>query len=70
MGESTLMTIQEYKELCKKDVLQLGQDVTANIKLGTSVKSLVHDDLEGDVVFMIEVGIMLLLNLFLLIMNF
>ena len=51
MGESTLMTIQEYKELCKKDVLQLGQDVTANIKLGTSVKSLVHDDLEGDVVF-------------------
>ena len=52
MGESTIMTIQEYKELCKKDVLQLGQDVTANIKLGTSVKSLIHDDLEGDVVLL------------------
>ena len=44
------MTIQEYKELCKKDVLKIGYDVTANIKLGTNVKSLVHDDLEGDVV--------------------
>ena len=44
------MTIQEYKELCKKDVLKIGYDVTANIKLGTNVKSLVHDDLEGEVV--------------------
>ena len=44
------MTIQEYKELCKKDVLKIGYDVTANIKLGTNVKSLVHDALEGSVV--------------------
>ena len=43
------MTIQEYKELCKKDVLRIGQDVK-EIKLGTNVKSKIHDDLTGHVV--------------------
>ncbi len=43
------MTIQEYKELCKKDVLRIGQDVSV-IKLGTEVKSKIHDDIQGDVV--------------------
>ena len=43
------MTIAEYKELCKKDVLRIGQDVK-EIKLGTNVKSKVHDDLTGHVV--------------------
>ena len=43
------MTIAEYKELCKKDVLGIGQDVK-EIKLGTNVKSKIHDDLTGHVV--------------------
>ena len=43
------MTITEYKELCKKDVLRIGQDVK-EIKVGTNVKSKIHDDIQGDVV--------------------
>ena len=43
------MTITEYKELCKKDVLRIGQDVK-EIKLGTNVKSKIHDDLTAHVV--------------------
>ena len=43
------MTIAEYKELCKKDVLKIGQDVK-EIKLGSNVKSKIHDDLTGHVV--------------------
>ena len=43
------MTIAEYKELCKKDVLRIGQDAK-EIKLGTNVKSKIHDDLTGHVV--------------------
>ena len=43
------MTIEEYKQLCKKDVLRIGQDVSV-IKLGTEVKSKIHDDLTGHVV--------------------
>ena len=43
------MTIAEYKELCKKDVLRICQDVK-EIKLGTNVKSKIHDDLTGHVV--------------------
>ena len=43
------MTIAEYKELCKIDVLRIGQDVK-EIKLGTNVKSKIHDDLTGHVV--------------------
>ena len=43
------MTITEYKELCKKDVLKIGQDVK-EIKVGTNVKSKIHDDLTGHVV--------------------
>ena len=43
------MTITEYKELCKKDVLKIGQDVK-EIKLGSNVKSKIHDDLTGHVV--------------------
>ena len=43
------MTIEEYKELMKKDVLRIGQDVK-EIKLGTNVKSKIHDDLTGHVV--------------------
>ena len=43
------MTIEEYKQLCKKDVLRIGQDVSV-IKLGTEVKSKIHDDIQGDVV--------------------
>ena len=43
------MTITEYKELCKKDVLRIGQDVKA-IKLGSNVRSKIHDDLTGHVV--------------------
>ena len=43
------MTIAEYKELCKKDVLRIGQDVK-EIKVGTNVKSKIHDDLTGHVV--------------------
>ena len=43
------MTIEEYKELMKKDVLRIGQDVK-QIKLGTNVKSKIHDDIQGDVV--------------------
>ena len=45
------MTITEYKELCKKDVLRIGQDVK-EIKLGTNVKSKIHDDLAGSVVLL------------------
>ena len=45
------MTITEYKELCKKDVLKIGQDVK-EIKLGTNVKSKIHDDLTGHVVLL------------------
>ena len=45
------MTISEYKELCKKDVLRIGQDVK-EIKLGTNVKSKIHDDLTGSVVLL------------------
>ena len=45
------MTITEYKELCKKDVLRIGQDVK-EIKLGTNVKSKIHDDLTGSVVLL------------------
>ena len=45
------MTIAEYKELCKKDVLKIGQDVK-EIKLGTNVKSKIHDDLTGHVVLL------------------
>ena len=45
------MTIQEYKELCKKDVLRIGQDVKV-IKLGTEVQSKIHDDIQGDVVLL------------------
>ena len=45
------MTITEYKELCKKDVLRIGQDVK-EIKLGTNVKSEIHDDLTGSVVLL------------------
>ena len=43
------MTITEYKELCKKDVLKIGQDVK-EIKLGSNVRSKIHDDLTGHVV--------------------
>ena len=43
------MTIAEYKELCKKDVLRIGQDVK-EMKLGINVKSKIHDDLTGHVV--------------------
>mgnify|MGYP006065854863 FL=1 len=43
------MTIAEYKELCKKDVLKIGQDVK-EIKLGSNVRSKIHDDLTGHVV--------------------
>ena len=43
------MTITEYKELCKKDVLRIGQDVK-EIKLGSNVRSKIHDDLTGHVV--------------------
>ena len=42
------MTIQEYKELCKKDVLRIGQDTA--IKLGTTVQSKIHDDIHDVVV--------------------
>ena len=42
------MTIQEYKELCKKDVLRIGQDISV-IKLWTTVQSKIHDDIQGDV---------------------
>ena len=45
------MTITEYKELCKKDVLRIGQDVK-EIKPGTNVKSKIHDDLTGSVVLL------------------
>ena len=45
------MTIAEYKELCKKDVLRIGQDVK-EIKLGTNVRSKIHDDLTGSVVLL------------------
>ena len=45
------MTITEYKELCKKDVLRIGQDVK-EIKLGTNVNSKIHDDLTGSVVLL------------------
>ena len=45
------MTIQEYKELCKKDVLRIGQDISV-IKLGTTVQSKIHDDLQGEVVIL------------------
>ena len=45
------MTIQEYKELCKKDVLRIGQDISV-IKLGTTVQSKIHDDIQGDVVLL------------------
>ena len=45
------MTITEYKELCKKDDLRIGQDVK-DIKLGTNVKSKIHDDLTGSVVLL------------------
>ena len=45
------MTIQEYKELCKKDILRSGQDVSV-IKLGTTVQSKIHDDLQGEVVIL------------------
>ena len=45
------MTITEYKELYKKDVLRIGQDVK-EIKLGTNVKSKIHDDLTGSVVLL------------------
>ena len=45
------MTITEYKELCKKDVIRIGQDVK-EIKLGTNVKSKIHDDLTGSVVLL------------------
>ena len=45
------MTITEYKELCKKVVLRIGQDVK-EIKLGTNVKSKIHDDLTGSVVLL------------------
>ena len=45
------MTITEYKELCKKDVLRIGQDVK-QIKLGTNVKSKIHDDLTVSVVLL------------------
>ena len=45
------MTITEYKELCKKDVLRIGQDVK-EIKLVTNVKSKIHDDLTGSVVLL------------------
>ena len=45
------MTITEYKELCKKDVLRIGKDVK-EIKLGTNVKSKIHDDLTGSVVLL------------------
>ena len=43
------MTIEEYKQLCKKDVLRIGQYISV-IKLGTEVKSKIHDDIQGDVV--------------------
>ena len=45
------LTIQEYRELCKKDVLRIGQDIT-EIKLGTTVQSKIHDELEGEVVIL------------------
>ena len=45
------MTITEYKELCKKDVLRIGQDVK-EIKLGTNVKSKIHDDITGSFVLL------------------
>ena len=43
------MTIEEYKQLCKKDVLRIGQDVSV-IKLGTEVQAKIHDAIQGDVV--------------------
>ena len=43
------MTIADYKELCKKDGLKIGQDVK-EIKLGSNVRSKIHDDLTGHVV--------------------
>ena len=45
------MTIAEYKELCKKDVLKIRQDLK-QIKLGSNVKSKIHDDLTGSVVLL------------------
>ena len=53
------MTIAEYKELCKKDVLKIGQDVK-EIKLGTNVKSKIHDDLLVQLYYLIDQMIMLL----------
>ena len=49
------MTIAEYKELCKKDVLRIGQDVK-EIKVGTKVKSKIHDDLTGHVVICVPIN--------------
>jgi len=43
------MTIEEYRELCKKDTLGIGYDIGV-IKLGTEVQSKIHDDIQGDVV--------------------
>ena len=54
------MTIAEYKELCKKDVLKIGQDVK-EIKLGSNVRSKIHDDLTGHVVVYQPLNTMLLL---------
>ena len=43
------ITNEEYRELCKKDTLVIGYDIRV-IKLGTEVKSKIHDDIQGDVV--------------------
>ena len=43
------MTIEEYKQLCKKGVRRIGQDISV-IKFGTEVHSKIHDDIQGDVV--------------------
>ena len=63
------MTIQEYKELCKKDVLRIGQDINV-IKLGTTVQSKIHDDIQAMLLYWIEATIMLLLKLGLQTTNF
>ena len=35
--------------MCIRDSLRIGQDISV-IKLGTEVKSKIHDDIQGDVV--------------------
>ena len=63
------MTIEEYKQLCKKDVLRIGQDVSV-IKLGTEVKSKYMMTFKAMSLYWTEATIMLLLKLGLLTTNF